>query len=478
MLEMKLKAILTCFFSILDIAVIILAAHAGPLTVHSSNPRYFTDGSGKAIYLTGSHVHDNLVDHSERPIFDYASYLDFLHRHNHNFIRMWTWEHARVPRPNNAWLEFDPLPYERTGPGSAVDGKPKFDLTKFNQAYFDRLRARVTAASDRSIYVSVILFEGWSIDGYDRKLGGDPTLKAWDGHPFNNHNNINGVDGDLNGDRKGYEVHTLANPAVTAVQEAYVRKVVDTLNDLDNVLYEISNESRRESVDWQYHMINYIRAYERGKAKQHPVVMTFLWDGPSDDGRGDNGALFASPADAISPGRGPNGEYSGNPPAADGRKVIIVDTDHLGGLDGSPAEWVWKSFLRGLHPIYMDRFGNPGSPPGYEPVRRAMGYTLTYAKRVNLAAMIPRPDLCSSRYCLVNPGFEYLVYLAADSYSTEPPVTVDLSAGTGTLNVEWFNPATGETMAAEKTIGGAPRHFTRPFPGVAVLYISSSLTPR
>ena len=31
----------------------------GPLRRHPSNPRYFTDGSGKAIYLTGSHTWSN-----------------------------------------------------------------------------------------------------------------------------------------------------------------------------------------------------------------------------------------------------------------------------------------------------------------------------------------------------------------------------------------------------------------------------------
>src|SRR5262245_55679789 len=34
----------------------------GPLGVHPTNPRYFTDGSGKAAYLTGSHTWSNLQD--------------------------------------------------------------------------------------------------------------------------------------------------------------------------------------------------------------------------------------------------------------------------------------------------------------------------------------------------------------------------------------------------------------------------------
>lgn len=61
-------------------------------------------------------------------------------------------------------LLFPPLPYQRTGPGTASDGAPKFNLNQFNQAYFDRLRSRVIAARDRGFYVSIMLFQGWSIE--------------------------------------------------------------------------------------------------------------------------------------------------------------------------------------------------------------------------------------------------------------------------------------------------------------------------
>ena len=73
------------------------------------------------------------------------------------------------------------------------------------------------------------------------------------------------------------EILQLAVPAVTALQEAYVRHVVDTVNDLDNVLYEISNEAADYSTAWQYHMIRLIHDYERAKPKQHPVGMTFQY---------------------------------------------------------------------------------------------------------------------------------------------------------------------------------------------------------
>lgn len=49
--------------SLIVIAILLstIPALCGPLVV-SSNPRYFTDGTGKAIYLTGMHTWGNLHD--------------------------------------------------------------------------------------------------------------------------------------------------------------------------------------------------------------------------------------------------------------------------------------------------------------------------------------------------------------------------------------------------------------------------------
>jgi len=433
---------------------------SGPLRVCEKNPRYFTDGSGKAIYLTGSHTWNNLVDMGPTdppPAFDFQAYLDWMQRLNHNFMRMWTWESTTwdtgANEPASRKIHYaSPQPWARTGPGNALDGKPKFDLKKFNETYFDRLRSRVTAARDRGIHVSIMLFEGWGMQF---------ASGAWERHPFHRDNNVNGINGDLNGDGKGLEIYTLADPAITGLQEAYVRHVIDTVNDLDNVLYEISNENHPPSTEWQYHIIRFIHNCEKSKPKQHPVGMTFQYQG------GKNSTLFESPADWISPN--PEGGYRDNPPAADGRKVVLNDTDHLWGIGGNQA-WVWKSFLRGHNPIFMDPYqggilGNQLDPK-FDPVRRSMGYTLTFATRMNLVEMVPETKLSSSGHCLANPGAEYLVYLPSGG-----TVTVDLSAAKDALSVEWFNPSTGETTKATEVTGGAKLNLTAPFSGDAVLYI-------
>jgi len=432
----------------------------GPLTVHPKNPRYFQNtATGDVVYLTGSHTWSNLVDIEPKDPprkFDFKACLDWMEKLNHNFIRMWTWElvswNTKGNRENKLHTAA-PQPWVRTGPGKALDGKPKFDLKKFNTTYFERLGRRVSAAQGRGIYVSVMLFEGWGLQF---------SPGAWEGHPFNPKNNINGIDGDQNKDGKGIEIHTLANRDVTALQEAYVRKVIDTVNGFDNVLYEISNENHPPSTEWQYHIIRYIKNYEKDKPKQHPVGMTFQYRG------GKNETLFKSPADWISPNA--EGGYRDNPPPADGRKVVLNDTDHLWGIGGNQS-WVWKSFLRGHNPIFMDPYdgvvlGNEFDPK-WDPIRRSMGYTRQYAEKMDLAAMLPRNNLASTRYCLANPGLEYLVYNPA---ADKPSITINLKAGT--YKYEWFNPDNGK-VASTGTIEakGGEKKFEAPFKGDAVLYL-------
>jgi hypothetical protein len=236
------------------------------------------------------------------------------------------------------------------------------------------------------------------------------------GHPFNTNNNINGIHGDLDDDGKPIEIHTLKNPAVTAVQKAYVSKVIDTVNDLDNVLYEIANESHPESRAWQYEMIHFVKIYEARLTKQHPIGMTSELSGDYDD----TDDLFLSPADWISPSNNRT-DYRKDPPATIGDKVILADTDHLWGIGGNRA-WVWKSFLRGLNSIFMD-----GTPPLSDQglvlaedaeIRVAMGETRKYAERMDLAAMVPHGELASTGYCLASPGYEYLVYLPSGGSAT------------------------------------------------------------
>jgi Family of unknown function (DUF6298)/Putative collagen-binding domain of a collagenase len=438
-----------------------------------ANPRYFCNASGKAIYLTGSHTWAALIDRgaSDPPLaFDFDRYLDLLQRSNHNFIRLWSRHVARYRDYGSDVLYAAPLPWARSGPGAALDGKPKFDLNKFDDRYFERLRERVSAAEERGIYVSIMLF------------GGRVAISEWAGNPLNSQNNINGINGDTDHDGKGDTQVLPLPPGVDAIQKAYVRKVIDTVGDLDNVLFEISNESESNSVAWQSQLVSFIKDYEAGRIdgivrKQHPVGMTSLWST-------DNAVLLQSAADWISLGAVVKWDsfadpYINDPPAADGSKVSILDSDHLFFrlIVANPAvarQWVWKSFLRGHNPILMDNLFDDSTgravsvttdDSGFVAARSAMGQTRQYAERMNLIAMAPRNELSSTRYVLANPGSEYLVYQpSAESF------TVKLVAGR--YAYEWFDSASGTVVdVGELTADDGNRNFAPPVSGDMLLYL-------
>ena len=98
--------------------------------------------------------------------------------------------------------------------------------------------------------------------------------RLWEGNPFNGANNVNGVDVDRNRNRLGEEFFSLEDPELVRLQKTYVEKMVDTLNDLDNVLWEICNEAPADAMPWQYEMLRHLKAYERQKPKQHLVLLS------------------------------------------------------------------------------------------------------------------------------------------------------------------------------------------------------------
>jgi len=466
-----------------------------PLRLLPANPRYFTADGETALYLAGSHTWANLQDiglprgHDGRqpPAFPYGEYLDFMQAYHHNFMRFWMFEQPSRASWTAAPMVFDPLPWTRPGPGLAADGLPKFDLDIFNEAYFERMRTRLIQAGQRDIYCAVMLFNGWSLHKTSASYG-DP----WPVHPFNAANNINGVDIPYTrtDDDEHPCLHSTLNPAALARQEAYVRKVVDTVNDLDNILYEIINEGG--ATAWQYHMIDFVHQVERDKAKQHPVGMTHRI-GPKQF----NSELFDSPADWISPAKEPQDwlypgtvyleDYQNDPPPADGRKVIVNDTDHLWGHGGNP-QWVWKSFTRGHNVLFMDPWwplyieSDPAITPwtfvggvskdrrdypDWEPTRRALGDTRRFAAKMDLAKMVPHPELASSKYCLANPGQAYLIYLPEGG-----SVTLNLRGGSGSFDVEWFFPRLNRSFpGAHPLPGGDYATTAAPFTGDAVLWL-------
>ena len=310
------------------------AVAAGPLRVNPLNTRYFSDTDGATVFLAGSYQNPYNLLNGES--WDLASYFDYLAHNNHNFTRLWAWEQSPWMFDSNGQVTYSLQPFERTGSSPALDGGAKFDLARFNQAYFDQLRSRVIQAGQRGIYVSVILFEGFSSQRRVREVN------PWLADPFQRDNNINGIDADPNGNGRGEEFFSLKYPSLTALQEGFVRKVVDTLNDLDNVLYEISGDTLATSLVWQYHMIDYLKQYQSSKANQHPV-------GISQFNARKLAEVLNSRADwVVTQGT------DFNPPLVNSNKVVFNEGQPVLFNHSNPDQWVWRAFTRGYNLIYPE----------------------------------------------------------------------------------------------------------------------------
>ena len=471
---------------IFGLHVISIAEITGPLSV-SSNPNYFKDANGATIALNGSQTWNSFQDWGTDGAIEtlnFNTFVRFLSSHGHNFTLLWITEMPKfcnLPVTSGSPPDFvvSPLPWQRTGPGNASDGGRKFDLTKFDRSFFDRLRTRVQVLRNVGIYAGVYLFTGEWLNVF---------RCSSDGYPLTGVNNINGVDDGYTGGKRGIGALTMKAPnAITRFQDAYVEKVVDTLNDLPNVLWIVSEEAPSNSQWWNAHQMSHLRAYEAAKPHRHPIGYAALIGAP-------DSVLYNSDADWVAPQVrvSPVTSCGSGKPAC---KVNVNDSDHSywemwHHTPQVNRSYAWQNFLSGNQVLFMDPYlvyyprenrnlcvspthGICRAPDSrWDNFRDSLGYILRYSQKLNLAAVTPRMPLCSTGFCLANTpsaGAEYLVYAPLGG-----SFTVDLSAmpASRMLVVEWFNPATGAVSRGSPIHSGSPAHrFTPPFTGDAVLYL-------
>lgn len=508
----------------------------GPLAQSGVNSRYFINTfTGKSVYLTGSHTWDDFDDTSTAaspPAFDFNAFITLLKLNGHNTTILW---HKDLPREcswqNSANYNLTPQPWPRTGPGNASDGLLKFDLSQFNQAFFDRMRARALTAYTNGIYVIVELFDGNNLTS---TRCGTNTSPNGDGFPLTSANNINGVTDNYSSGTAGVGAVTEAtagtNPALVAIQDAYVRKMVDTLNDLPNVIWEVAEEQPGTSFSatsgyggassmtwWAPHIFELLRTYESGgtcvscvgspvysaKPLQHVAGIGSMNSNDFNDA-----LLYSSTAGWVGPQVSNNfaNQFPCIPATANQGKLVLNDTDHTCGAstlvvagtgavnDTSIRQSIWGTFTLGASGyVFMDPYHmslpvnnrNPCASPTngictgpmtkYDPMRQAMGYVnVLMPTIVNLLTMTPQPTLCSTAFCLVNnaaASSEFVIYSpAATSF------TVNLSGQSSrTINSKWLDPTTGIlTNGISVTGGSAAQSFSAPWGNAhdAVLHLT------
>jgi hypothetical protein len=246
--------------SSLLIAAAALAA-AEPIRLHPGNPHYFLF-RGKPTVLITSGEHYGAVINLD---FDYKRYLKTLAAERLNLTRTFAGSYRESPgsfdiRENTLAPKPDRFlaPWARTETPGAADGLGKFDLSRWNGAYFARLKDFIREAGARGIVVEFTLFCPF----YGEEM--------WKLSPMNSRNNVNGV-----GDLPRTEAYNLKNAKLQQAQDEMARKIVAELRGFDNVMYEICNEPYTADVvtaEWQRHMAGVIADAESAAGPRHLIT--------------------------------------------------------------------------------------------------------------------------------------------------------------------------------------------------------------
>jgi hypothetical protein len=426
------------------------AEEGSGLRLCQRNPRYLCF-RGRPTLLVGSGEHYGAVLNAD---LDYRKYLDAVRRDGQNLVRVWSGayrEHAKsFGIPHNT-LNPAPgrflAPWARSSePGYALGGN-RFDLTRWDDAYFARLRDFVAEAGRRDVVVELTFF-----CTFFHLVEKD----AWEASPMNARNNVNGI-----GRGPASRAYDLRDEALATVQKDLVRKLVSELRDADNVYFEIANEPYHwlgpVPRDWQAEMLRTADLAVRAAGSRALLAVNAA------QGRG----RVASPDPAISI---LNFHYASPFAVLDnlalGRPVAF-DED---GFD-APGDWSYREnaweFLMAGGAVYdnLDYSFTVGHEDGTAVQEKAPGWGGPAFRRqlrvlrgflegFDLPALVPRTSLIvggvanaaevvqegtARGLALANEGREYAVYVTRRRIADR----LLLDVAPGSYHVTWLDPRTG-----------------------------------
>ncbi len=150
-------------------------------------------------------------------------------------------DHQMIRRPDaEVWPPFFEQPFARSGRGRAWDGLSRYDLTRYNPWYFERLRAFAGEARRRGlVLLNEMYFQHNIIES-----GAHWVDSPW--RPVNNINDTGFTEPPpFTGDtiKMATEFYDVNHPVRRALHRAYIRQCLSNLADEPHVIHTLSAEN-------------------------------------------------------------------------------------------------------------------------------------------------------------------------------------------------------------------------------------------
>jgi hypothetical protein len=438
-----------------------------PIALHPDNPHYF-QWRGRPTVLITSAEHYGAVMNLD---FDYRRYLDTLAADGLNYTRVFSGAYVepqgafKIAR-NTLAPAFGRFvaPWSRSSEPGYPNGGNKFDLTRWDAAYFARLKDFIAYAAVKGIVVEVTLF----CPMYEEL--------QWKLSPMNGANNINGF-----GNIERTDVYTLdKHGGLLAVQEALTRKIVAELNAFDNLFFEICNEPYfgGVTIPWQHHIATLVVETERRLPAKHLIAQNIANKSARIENPHPAVSIFnfhyATPPDAITINHALN-------------KVIGDDETGFRGIDDAPYRTEAWEFIIAGGGLYNNldysfvagqedgTFGYPASQPGggNRGFRRQMKILSEFINGFDFVLMAPDDSIIEggvppggTARALVERGRAMAIYVRRpfenprSSANAESPLRIELPGGT--WHVEWIDTKVGTVVTSARVEGGGIRALEPP----------------
>ena len=185
-------------------------------------------------------------------------------------------DHERIRRMDaDVWAPFYEQPFDRTGQGTAWDHLSKYDLTRFNTWYWDRLKSFADLAAQKSkILINEQYFQHNILEA-----GAHWSSSPW--RPANNVNNTGLPEPPpYMGDKRIFiaeQFYDIRNENIKKLHQGFIEKSLENFKDNANVLQLTSAEYTGPLTFMQF-WLDVVANYEKTHQNESKIVLSATKD--------------------------------------------------------------------------------------------------------------------------------------------------------------------------------------------------------